>query len=418
MKVKDFYTKQDQKLGKDINLYVCGPTVYDSPHIGNMRPVVIFDIFNRVASRKSNINYVHNITDIDDKIINKSQELNVSEKDISNKYANEYYELLDLMNIVKPDHMPKVTQYMHEIIHFIKELIEDGLAYESNGSVYFSVNKWEKYGEKANLSLDQLEDKEKNSDKQNSKDFSLWKSTKTGVKFKSPWGEGRPGWHTECAFFIKKFFGNEGVTVHGGGIDLRFPHHVNEMAQYEANTGKELSKNWIYVGHINFDSKKMSKSLGNIFLAKDFIDKYGTDILRMVLISKYYAKPIDLTDLVIKNAKNSLEKIKNSLKKAMVAISTMDKDVGEGEPSKQLVEHLENNLDTSSAITFLFSLVKELNIETELIRKEELVGEIIANLKLLGFDYGTNFNSIRLKIKQAKEDHNFKELDKLKEELF
>jgi len=418
MKVKDFYTKEIHKLGQKIDLYVCGPTVYDSPHIGNIRPVIIFDIFNRVARRKSIVNYVHNITDIDDKIINKAQELGLTEKEISTKYELEYLELLDLLDILKPDAMPKVTQNIQEIIHFIKELIEDGFAYESNHSVYFSVDKWEKYGSKGNLSLDQLEDKEDNKDKRNVKDFSLWKSTKIGRKFKSPWGEGRPGWHTECALLVKNFFGTQGVTVHGGGIDLRFPHHTNEMAQYEADTGNDLAKNWIYVGHINYDAKKMSKSLGNIFLAKDFIVKYGADVLRMVLISKDYAKPIDLTDLIIKNAKTSLDKIKNSLKKALVSIATIEKDIVEYEPSKEFVDYLENNLDTSSAITFIFALVKQLNLENDLKRKEDLVGVIIANLKLLGFDYGTNFNLIRSEIKKAKEEHNFKELDKLKEELF
>jgi|GEM_PF-2334976 len=162
----------------------------------------------------------------------------------------------------------------------------------------------------------------------------------------------------------------------------------------------------------------MSKSLGNIFLAKDFIVKYGADVLRMVLISKDYAKPIDLTDLIIKNAKTSLDKIKNSLKKALVSIATIEKDIVEYEPSKEFVDYLENNLDTSSAITFIFALVKQLNLENDLKRKEDLVGVIIANLKLLGFDYGTNFNLIRSEIKKAKEEHNFKELDKLKEELF
>ena len=418
MKVKDFYTKQDRILGTNINLYVCGPTVYNSPHIGNMRPVIIFDIFNRVASRKANINYVQNITDIEDKIIAKAKELGISEKEVTSKYEEEYYNLLDKLNIKKPNHMPKVTPNIYEMIHFIKDLIDDGYAYPSNGSVYFSVNSWEKYGKKANISLDQLENNEDNVDKHDVKDFTLWKSTKEGMKFKSPWGEGRPGWHTECAFFVKKYFGNDGVDIHGGGMDLRFPHHVNEMAQYEAYTGKDLSKNWLYVGHINFESKKMSKSLGNIFLAKDFIEQYGSDVLRMVMLLKEYTKPIDLTDLVIKNAISSLSKIKNSLVKAMVSISTSGNELKEHEPSDQVVQFLENNIDTTSAITYIFSLVKQLNTEKNLNRKEDLVGIITANLQLLGFDYGNNFNLLRDQIKEAKENHNFKELDRLKEELF
>ncbi len=418
MKVKDFFTKELNVIDKSATMYVCGPTVYDDPHIGNIRSVVVFDVLNRVLLLEGKVKYVHNITDIDDKIILKAKELNISEKEVSQKYEKEYISLLKKLNIIMPNNMPKVTDNIDGIISFINEMIKKKFAYEVNGSVYFSIKSIENYGNKGNLLIDQLIDNEKNNDKKNNKDFVIWKKTTEGLNFDSPWGKGRPGWHTECSFFVKDIFGNKGISIHGGGIDLKFPHHINEMAQYEACTKNELAKNWMYVGHVNVDSTKMSKSIGNVVKAKEFIDKYNANVLRMLLISIDYSKPIDLNENVISNAEKSLLKIKNSITKAMVNLSlNSNSSINEKKPSKEMIDLLKNNLDIPSAITFIYKIVKELNQEDSNKRKENLVEEIIANMKLLGFSFKINFNSLKEKVKNAKENSDYQTLDNLKKEL-
>ena len=419
MKVKDFFTKQINNLDNNITMYVCGPTVYNDPHIGNMRPVVIFDVLNRTSSLKGVVKYAHNITDIDDKIILKSKELNITEKELAEKYEKEYINLLEKLNIKKPDFMPRVTDNIDGIISFVKDMLKNKFAYEINGSVYFSIKSIENYGKKGNLSMDQLLDQDngKITDKRNSKDFVIWKKTNIGINYDSPWGKGRPGWHTECSYLIKNLFGDNGISIHGGGIDLRFPHHINEMAQYESLTKNEMAKNWMYVGHVNMNSTKMSKSLGNIISAKDFINEYGANTLRMMLISIDYSKPLDLTEEVINNAQKSLDKIKNSLIKAMVQLSlNLDNSIEDTKPSQEFVNCLENNLDIPSAITYIYKLVKKLNQDNNH-RKGSLVEEIIANMKLLGFSFEVNFNELKEQIKFLKENNDYNSLDKIKMEL-
>ena len=418
MKVKDFFTKETNIIKENITMYVCGPTVYDEPHIGNIRPVVIFDILNRVLSLNHKVSYAHNITDVDDKIILKAKELNISEKELTVKNEKIYLSILKEMNIIKPTYIPRVTDEIEGIILFIKEMINKGFAYEKNGSVYFSIKNIENYGKKVNLSLDHLKDTNYNDDKKNNKDFAIWKKTTEGLNYDSPWGKGRPGWHTECSYLVKKIFGEKGITIHGGGIDLRFPHHINEMALYEAITKNEMAENWIYVGHVNIDSEKMSKSLGNIIKAKSFIDEYGSNTLRMMLISIDYGKPLDITENVIENAKKSLQKIKNSIVKALVGLSLNSKTLlKESVPSKEVIDFLEDDLKIPSAITYIYKLVKELNQQNCEKRKEYLVEKIIANMKLLGFSFNVNFNILKDKIKEAKENNNYELLDELKKEV-
>ena len=265
MKLIDFFSKQNKNFDKNISLYVCGPTVYNSPHIGNMRPIIIFDIFNRVASLSSKVTFVHNITDVDDKIINRSIELGLTEKEVSEKYEKEYMKLLSSLNILKPTYMPRVTEHIDGMIDFISVLINKGFAYENNGSVYFEISKLSSYGKQSGINLEKLIKITNSENKKNPKDFSLWKKTKIGIKWSSPWGDGRPGWHTECAYFVQKIFGNNGIDIHGGGIDLKFPHHINEIAQYESYTNSKMSKVWFYVGHLTIDLIKMSKSKKILF---------------------------------------------------------------------------------------------------------------------------------------------------------
>ncbi len=416
MKLIDFYTKQSIELNNDINMYVCGPTVYDEPHMGNMRPIIIFDILNKVLSIKGNVNFVHNITDVDDKIINKAKKLGISEAEVSERYTKQYLSLLEQLNIKFPTHMPKVTDNIEGMIQFISRLIEKGFAYESNGSVYFSVNDFESYGKLLGNQLDEIIEIESNDDKKGSKDFAIWKKTSEGVNWESPWGNGRPGWHTECSFFIEKYFGNNGLDIHGGGIDLKFPHHINEMAQYESCCeANDTSKVWSYVGHINFGNDKMSKSLGNIVSAQDFINEHGAETMRMVMLQTSNLNPINLNEDVINNAKQIITKIKNALLKSFIALSIEDYEIKEVNPSKEFINILENNLDTVNSITFVQEQIKIIN--SNVIENTNALEELIANLKILGIEFKLRFNELKNDIKLAKESSDFETLDRLKEEL-
>ncbi len=417
MRLTDFFTKQTKELNNDINMYVCGPTVYSDPHIGNMRPIIVFDILNRVASLKGNVKFVHNITDVDDKIINKAIELGISEQEVSEKYTNEYLKLLEQLNIKMPDHMPKVTDNIEGIVEFIARLIEKGYAYESNGSVYFSVHKYDNYAKLLNMDINDLVDNEENTDKENSNDFALWKKTGPGIKWNSPWGEGRPGWHTECSFFINKFFGANGLDIHGGGIDLKFPHHINEMAQYETCCGVPHTSNiWSYVGHINLGDEKMSKSLGNIISAKDFIEEHGAFTLRMIMLQTSNLNPISLTDDVIDNARKLVDKLRNAIKKALLTLAFEgDYTLEEVSPSIEFVNILEDDLNIVNSITYILEQVKQIN--SGAIGNENILSELIANLKLIGFEFEINFNSIKDELKKAKLEANYELLDKLREEI-
>ncbi|BDV03743.1 MAG: cysteine--tRNA ligase [Candidatus Hepatoplasma scabrum] len=377
----DFYTKQKQEFKGKLNIYLCGPTVYDYPHIGNFRAVVVFDVLHRLAKvNKQEVIYVHNITDIDDKIIDQALKQNKTEKLISEKYLINYLLLLKKLNIIKPTYLPKVSDNITGMINFIKKLLDLNYAYQTNEGVYFSINKWENYNSKLNIDMGELINKQsKIISKNNQNDFALWKTTTAGIKFDSPWGKGRPGWHTECSYLIEKYFGNNGIDIHGGGIDLYFPHHINEMAQYEAIHKNQLAKSWLYVGHINFNNKKMSKSLNNIIYAKDFLKAYSPNTLRMLFLLSYYQKPININENVINNAKIQIAKISNFLIKInkifnnKSAKSLIDQD---------FIKILENNLNTPNAISYLMLQLKKINKKFDEIEYQKL----IFNLEILGFN--------------------------------
>lgn len=417
MKLKDFYSKQDIELNNDVNMYVCGPTVYSEPHIGNMRPIIIFDILNKVLSMKGNVNFVHNITDVDDKIINKAIEEGVSESEISTRYTDSYISLLEQLNIKTPTSMPKVTDHIEGIINFIVELINNNNAYEVNGSVYFSVDSYPNYGNLLGVDINEFNDGEENKDKRNPKDFALWKNTSVGINWSSPWGDGRPGWHTECAYFIKESFGSKGLDIHGGGIDLKFPHHINEASQFECSCSiNSTSKVWSYVGHINLGDTKMSKSLGNIISAKDFIKEHGALTLRMVMLQTSMLNPISLTDDVINNASKSVNKIRNSLIKSFINLSIEGSyTYKESQPSIDVIKCLENDLDYVGAITYINEQIKIIN--SGILGNEHVLEELISNLSILGFEFEINYNTLRDKIKEAKDTSDYESLDKYRKEI-
>ena len=298
---------------KEVGMYVCGPTVYDDPHIGNARPLVIFDILFRVLKNKfKNVKYVRNITDIDDKIIKSSKDQNISTKELTEKVTKSFLEDCSYLNCENPSHQPKATEHIDLMIKMISELLKKGFAYENNKHVYFEVKKFSDYGKLSNKKLEDLiagSRVEISDDKQNSEDFVLWKPSKSDEpSWNSPWGKGRPGWHLECSAMSKKFLGNE-FDIHGGGIDLLFPHHENEIAQSRcANDTGTFANYWIHNAFITMSNEKMAKSQGNILKIKDFRNKISGQVVRLALMSAHYKQPLDWNNKLLDDCQNTLNK--------------------------------------------------------------------------------------------------------------
>jgi cysteinyl-tRNA synthetase len=300
---------------KKIGMYVCGPTVYDDPHIGNARPLVIFDILFRVLKCKygnQSVNYIRNITDIDDKIIQASQDKKISVSEITKKVTKNFHDDCIFLNCQKPTEEPKATENINLMIDMINELLKKNFAYKKNGHVYFEVNKFKEYGKLSNKKLEDLiagSRVEISENKKNPEDFVLWKpSNESEPSWKSPWGQGRPGWHLECSAMSKKFLGNE-FDIHGGGIDLLFPHHENEIAQSRcANDTKVFANYWVHNAFITISNEKMAKSQGNILKINDFKEKVSGQILRFALMSAHYKQPLDWNDKLLNECKNTIDK--------------------------------------------------------------------------------------------------------------
>jgi cysteinyl-tRNA synthetase len=302
---------------KNIGMYVCGPTVYDDPHIGNARPIVIFDIlFKILKSKYASVTYVRNITDVDDKIIKSSNEKKISISDLTQTVIKSFSEDCNYLNCEIPTAQPKATEHIDLMIEMVSELIKKGFAYENNKHVYFEVKKFEDYGQLSNKKLEELiagSRIEVSDNKKNSEDFVLWKpSLENEPSWDSPWGKGRPGWHLECSAMSKKFLGNE-FDIHGGGIDLIFPHHENEIAQSRCANDTEVFANyWLHNAFITMSNEKMAKSQGNILKIKDFRGKISGQVLRLALISAHYKQPLDWNDKLLDDCQNTIDKWYNA----------------------------------------------------------------------------------------------------------
>ncbi len=298
---------------KSVGMYVCGPTVYDDPHIGNARPLVIFDVLFKLLKNKfTSVTYVRNITDIDDKIIKSSREQNISPKELTEKITRNFLNDCAYLNCENPTHQPKATEHIELMVKMISELLKKGFAYEKNKHVYFEVKKFSDYGKLSNKKLDNLiagSRVEVSENKKNSEDFVLWKpSNKDEPSWDSPWGKGRPGWHLECSAMSKKFLGSE-FDIHGGGIDLIFPHHENEIAQSRCvNETKSFANYWIHNAFITLSNEKMAKSQGNILKIKDFRNKFSGQVVRLALMSAHYKQPLDWSDKLLDDCQNTLNK--------------------------------------------------------------------------------------------------------------
>ena len=283
----------------EVTMYVCGPTVYNYVHIGNMRPVITFDmIYKYLKYLGYKVTYASNFTDINPKIINMAKELNITEREVADKFIEAYLNDLKTYNCLNIDKRPRVIEHLEDIFNFINQLIKKDYAYEKDGDVYFRVKKIKDYGILSNQDIEELESGarvEVDEKKEDPLDFALWRKTIEGEQFNSPWGKGIPGWHTECVVMINSIFGKK-IDIHGGGIDLKFPHHENEIAQSIALNNNYLANYWIHNGHINVDGEKMSKSLGNFILAKDFVKLHKPNIIKIALFKTHYRLPLNFTD--------------------------------------------------------------------------------------------------------------------------
>lgn len=371
----ELYNSHSQKIeplrpieeGK-VSMYVCGPTVYNEPHIGNARPVVVFDTLVKALKVQGyEVQSVSNYTDVDDKIINKAIEEGKTEKEITDRYIESFKQMRKGLGADEPDVTPRVMDTMDQIIAFIDKLVQQGAAYQVDGDVYFRVASDPSYGE---LSHQRIEDLmvgariDENTKKENPLDFTLWKQTSQGIQWDSPWGKGRPGWHTECVVMINDVFGRPTIDIHGGGLDLKFPHHENELAQSRSANHADLANMWVHNGMINLDGIKMSKSLGNILLAKDLIEKYGGPAVRLAMISSHYRAPLNISEKVLDDAVREIEKMRKPMQQALLQMALHEISVPENTESAHYAAFLDavnDDLNTPNAISALQAAIKELN---------------------------------------------------------
>jgi len=390
MKIYNTFTGRKEEfvplIPNKVKIYACGVTVYDHCHIGHARSAIVFDVIRRYIKYKGfDVKYVRNFTDIDDKIINRAKQEGITWDAVARKYTDEYYKDMKRLGVGRADIEPKATEHIEEIIDIVNGLIEKGYAYEVKGSVYFSVDKFIGYG---NLSKKDMEEMmagarvEVDERKKNPLDFALWKKSKEGEpSWESPWGSGRPGWHIECTAMSIKHLG-ESFDIHGGGADLLFPHHENEIAQSEAFTGKPFAKYWIHNGFITIDKEKMSKSLGNFFTIKEVLDKFDPEVVRFFLLSTHYRSPIEFSDDQLREAESSIDRyyttivrINDFLGTLIVSTSLEKKDGGEEEFSnagkifeglllsfrEKFEEAMDDDFNTALALGHIFELIREAN---------------------------------------------------------
>lgn len=358
-----------------VKMYVCGPTVYNFFHIGNARPFIIFDTFRRYLEyRGYDVKYIQNFTDVDDKIIKRSNEEGIAPEQVADKYIDEYFKDADGLGIKRATVHPRVTENINEIIEFIKELEEKGYAYAVNGEVYFDTQKFEGYGKLSKQNQEDLEAGariEVNSQKRHPMDFVLWKPRKEGEPgWESPWSVGRPGWHIECSVMSKRYLGDT-IDIHAGGQDLAFPHHENEIAQSEARSGKTFSNYWIHNGYININNEKMSKSKGNFFTVRDIADKYDLEVVRFFMLSAHYRNPVNFSDEMLSQSKAGLERLYNTKEKLEFTLSNLKvADIKEDEKSlseelnsfrEKFIVAMDDDINTADAISVIFELARFIN---------------------------------------------------------
>ena len=383
-----------------VKMYVCGPTVYNFIHIGNARPMIVFDTVRRYMEyRGYEVNYVSNFTDVDDKIIKKAIEEGVSAREISERYIAECKKDMEMMNVKPATTHPLATEEIAGMLEMIQQLMEKGYAYEVNGTVYFRTRKYDGYGKLSHKNLDDLRSGNRSllvsgeDEKEDPLDFVLWKPKKEGEPaWPSPWSEGRPGWHIECSVMSKKYLGEQ-IDIHAGGEDLVFPHHENEIAQSEACNGTEFAKYWLHNAFLNIDNRKMSKSLGNFFTVREISEKYDLQVLRFFMLSAHYRSPLNFSEELMEASKNSLERIVTAAENLKHLMGTAeDTKMTEGESAhyeateefvKKFEEAMDDDFNTADAVSAVFELVKYVNTHAGGEHTKEYLEKCLERLKTL-----------------------------------
>lgn len=352
--------------GNKVNMYVCGPTVYNYIHIGNARPVIFYDMLKRYLEFLGyDVTYASNITDVDDKIIKKAIAENKTEKEVANFFENAFFEATQMVGSKKPDLIPHATDYINEMIEFIEELLKKGYAYQADGDVFFRVSKISDYGILSNQVSDDLESGARisvNDKKESPLDFTLWKKTTEGIQWDSPFGKGRPGWHTECVVMNHKLFGSE-IDIHGGGMDLKFPHHENEIAQCEALYHNHLAKYWLHVGRLDLAGAKMSKSLGNCIYVKDLKTTKDGMVLRCLILFSPYRSIITYTEELKNQYEKEYDKWQRAYKQALYECQYRNISLvnDSKEDIEKFKEYMNQDFNVQNVLTFLTTLVKDIN---------------------------------------------------------
>ena len=442
MKIFNTLTREKQELipleENTVKIYACGPTVYNFIHIGNARPLCVFDVLRRYLEwRGYTVKFVQNFTDIDDKLIKKANEEGITVPEVAERYIKEFFVDSKGLNIREATIHPRATENIDAIFNIITSLIEKGYAYESQGDVYFRAKKFDEYGKLSHQPLEDLaagasERVDLTEIKEDPMDFCLWKSAKPGEPFwESPWGKGRPGWHIECSAMVNKYLGDT-IDIHCGGQDLIFPHHENEIAQSECANGCTFSRYWMHNGYINVDNRKMSKSLGNFFTVREVAKVYGYEPIRYLMISSQYRSPVNYSTEIIEQSQNALERIYNSIKDLDFAISH-DQDGGEAPAfidtrKNEFITAMDDDLNTADALAALFGLIKDINIAIKegagkdtLLAAKEIFEELCG---VLGLGYNKADDSIDAEVEEliaqrtaARKARDFATADAIRDKL-
>lgn len=426
----------------EVKMYVCGPTVYNFFHIGNGRTFIVFDTIRRYFEyRGFKVDFVQNFTDIDDKMIKKANEEGTTVKKIGDTYIKEYYQDADALNIERATVNPRATEFIGEIIKFVKGLVDKGYAYEVDGDVYFSTKKFEGYGKLSGQNIEDLQSGARISIDERKKDpmdFAIWKAQKPGEPaWNSPWGMGRPGWHIECSCMAKKLLG-ETIDIHAGGSDLKFPHHENEIAQSEALTGEPFARYWLHSAFVNVNNEKMSKSLNNFFTAREILERYDADVIRFLMLSAHYRQQLNFSEDLLESAKASVERIYNAIGNLENLIDEVSREEMNEEEKAYLeslnkykekyIEKMDDDFNTADAITAIFDLIKDTNTNITIDSSKELAKKALELIRELGaplgmFQKSTKGNleeeieALIAKRQQARKDRDFALADKIRDEL-
>jgi len=436
MNLQDTLSNQVQKLenSKKIKIYLCGVTVYDESHIGHARTIIVFDVLRKYLESKGiDVEFVQNFTDVDDKIINRAQNENLSAEEISNRYIQNYFRDFDRLNIKRATNYPKATEHIEDIIEFVEKLIEKEIAYVSKNGVYFSVSKFPEYGKLSKKKIDELESGSRiqvDETKKDPLDFAVWKFSDIKPIWSSPWGNGRPGWHIECSVMSKKYLG-ENFDIHGGGRDLIFPHHENEIAQSESHTDNQFAKIWMHVGMVTITGEKMSKSLGNTKSIKHVLENWGSNIIRLFCLSGHYSKVIDYSEEMLKENLTKWRQVETCYFELIHANNVEQENITEKikKISLEFDKSLEDDLNTHLALSSFFQLVKETNrlAASEKLGKEnsiiimkefERISKILGlNIPKMDQEEKEEIDSLISNREKLRGEKQFEDADKIRDQL-